>query len=114
MIAALTLLLLGLQTPEKDYLAALDSAAKAIVAANINEAAAQVDKAYAALESMGKPYKHAGHYKRVELRLRDLLRRADTLVKDTPIDDRPAAQAAYDRISAVHEKVLTGVMSKKE
>ena len=107
-------LLLFLQTPAKDYLASLDAAAQSLASSQIEAAATHAEKALATLQSLGKPYKNTGQYKRVELRLRALLRRADSLVKDTPIDTRPAAQAAYDRINAVHEKVLAGVMSKKE
>jgi hypothetical protein len=107
-------LLLFFQTPAKDCTASLDAASQALASSDIQSAADHAEKTLSTLQSLGKPYKNAGHYKRVELRLRSLLRRADSLVKDTPVDDRPAAQAGYDRLSAVHEQVLAGVMSKKE
>jgi len=107
---------------EKRYQLALDEAARALdsarqsdVTTNLEFAATAVEFALESLEAMGKPgYKNTKNYKKIELRTREFLRRADQLIKEASIDDRAVLQAAYSRINAVHEKVLEGVMSKKQ
>ena len=99
---------------EKRYQLALDYGAKALVDKDLEAAAAATEFALKSLEAMGKaPHQNGRNYKRIELRTREFLRRADALVKEASVDDRPKLQAAHDRINAVHEKVLEGVMSKK-
>jgi hypothetical protein len=106
---------------EKRYQLALLEAGKILEAAKDNdskkylEAAADLcEFALTTIESMGKPpHKNASNYKKIELKTRDFLRRAEAIRKEASIDDRPSLEAAFSRINAVHEKVLEGVMSKK-
>jgi hypothetical protein len=106
---------------EKRYQLALDVAAKALMEARqsdpkakLEEAAAATEFALKSLEAMDKPaYKNGRNYKRIELRTREFLRRAEALIKEASVEERPALEGAYNRINAVHEKVLEGVMSKK-
>ena len=106
---------------EKRYQLALAEAGKILQAAKENdaklslEAAADLTEfALTTLESMGKPpHKNAGNYKKIELKTREFLRRAEAIKKEAGIDERPSLEAAFNRINAVHEKVLEGVMSKK-
>jgi len=106
---------------EKRYQLALAEAGKILQAAKDNnpkqslEAAAELTEfALTTLESMGKPpYKNASNYKKIELKTREFLRRAEAIKKEAGIDERPSLEAAFNRINAVHENVLEGVMSKK-
>jgi hypothetical protein len=106
---------------EKRYQLALAEAGKILEAAKDNEpkksledAADLCEFALTTLESMGKPpHKNAGNYKKIELKTREFLRRVEAISKEASIDDRPGLEAAFNRINAVHEKVLEGVMSKK-
>jgi hypothetical protein len=108
--------------PEKKYMPAFDAANKAIDASRaagmdkqeLDRAAGEVEKVLQILVDTGKPpYKNAKHYKKAELKTREILRRIDTLLRDAGIDEREALQSAHDRVQAVHEKLLEGVMMKK-
>ncbi len=108
-------------TAEKRYQLALVEAGKILESARdkdprvtLESAADLTEFALSALESMGKlPHKNAGNYKKIELKTREFLRRAEAIRKEAGIDERPSLEAAFNRIYAVHEKVLEGVMSKK-
>ena len=108
--------------PEKRYQLAFDSASRSLDAARqsdtkllLEDTATATEFALQSLEEMAKPaYKNTKNYKKAELRTREFLRRVDALLKDSGIDDRPSLLSAQARINAVHEKVLLGVMSKKE
>ncbi len=108
--------------PEKKYMPAFEAANKAIDASRaagmdkqeLDKAAGEVEKVLQILVDTGKPpYKNAKHYKKAELKTREILRRIDTLLRDAGIDEREALQSAHDRVQAVHEKLLEGVMMKK-
>jgi hypothetical protein len=108
--------------PEKKYMAAFLAANQAIDASRaagmdkqeLDKAAAEVENVLKILEDTGKPpYKNAKHYKKAELKTREILRRIDTLLRDAGVDEREALQSAHDRVQRVHEKLLEGVMMKK-
>ena len=70
--------------------------------------------ALASLEAMGKhPSQNVRHYKPAEMRVRELLRRITTLRNDASIEQRPAVVECERRLTAVHETLLDGVMSKR-
>lgn len=99
---------------EKRYQAALVFALQSMVDGKIDDAVEGAEFALLSLEGMGKPpYKNAGNYKKAELRVRELLRRCDARIKEAGIDERPTLEKAHERLTAVHEKLLHGVMSKK-
>lgn len=106
---------------EKRYQLALDHAENLLITATdadrksrMNQAAEATEFALKSLEDMGKPpYRNARNYKKMELRTRAILRRAEAHLEAASIDERPSLQPALDRINAIHEKVLQGVMSKK-
>jgi hypothetical protein len=121
---------LGAQAPdaEKRYMAAFEAAHKAIDASRtatndakpeeakqlLDSAATEVESVLRILESMGKPpYKNSSNYKKAELRTREVLRRIDTLLRDAGFEEREILKSAHERVTAVHEKLLEGVMSKK-
>ncbi len=108
--------------PEKKYMAAILAANQAIDASRaagmdkqeLDKAAGEVEKVLRILEETGKPpYKNAKHYKKAELKTREILRRIDTLLRDAGVDERETLQSAHDRVQQVHEKLLEGVMMKK-
>ncbi len=115
-------LLLAAQSAPTPYLQALAEADKHLVAArtadpriNLEKAAEAVELALKALEDMGKPpYKNASNYKKAELRTRDFLRRIEALRKSANFEDRAALDSAFNRVNAVHETLIEGVMSKKK
>lgn len=108
--------------PEKKYMAAILAANQAIDASRaagmdkqeLDKAAGEVEKVLQILEDTGKPpYKNAKHYKKAELKTREILRRIDTLLRDAGVDERESLQSAHGRVQKVHEKLLEGVMMKK-
>lgn len=108
--------------PEKKYMAAILAANQAIDASRaagmdkqeLDKAAGEVEKVLQILEETGKPpYKNAKHYKKAELKTREILRRIDTLLRDAGVDERESLQSAHERVQKVHEKLLEGVMMKK-
>ena len=121
MIPILCLLFLAQSAPNA-YLQALVEADKHLTAAktaesklNLERAADSVELALKSLEDMGKPpYKNANNYKKAELRTRDFLRRIEALRKNESFDDRGALDSAFNRVNAVHETLIEGVMSKKK
>ncbi|MEJ1929834.1 hypothetical protein WDZ92_06075 [Nostoc sp. NIES-2111] len=108
--------------PEKKYMPAFAAAHQAIDASRaagmdkqeLEKAAGEVEKVLRILEETGKPpYKNAKHYKKAELKTREILRRIDTLLRDAGVEERESLQNAHDRVQRVHEKLLEGVMMKK-
>ncbi len=80
----------------------------------LKQAAEATEYSLASLEQMGKhPSRNVRHYKPTEIRVRELLRRVTTLRNDTSIEQRPAVVQCEERVTAVHEKLLDGVMSRK-
>ncbi len=99
--------------PAKRYLLALDVAEKALEEAKVEAALEAVEYSVETLQALGPAYKHGKHYKRAELRVRGFLRRTDSLAKEADLDDRPRFEAAHKQLSAIHDRLLEGVMSKK-
>jgi len=67
-----------------------------------------------ALRDTGKrPAKLTGHYKKGELKSREILRQLNDLVLALGVDDRPLAEKTRDEVSSVHEDFLLGVMTGK-
>jgi hypothetical protein len=80
----------------------------------LGEVTQAMDISLSALRETGKtPRKLGKQYKKGELRSRAILRQLENLVINIGLENRPPAEAARDRISAIHEEYLLGVMSKK-
>jgi hypothetical protein len=80
----------------------------------LSDTAEGVEYCLATLEEIGKhPSKNVRNYKPSEMRVRDLLRRLVTLRNDASIELRPAVADCEKRVSAVHDALLNGVMSKR-
>lgn len=66
------------------------------------------------LRDTGKrPAKLTGHYKKGELKSREILKQLNDLVLALGVDDRPLAERTRDEVSSVHEDFLLGVMTGK-
>jgi hypothetical protein len=83
--------------------------------AQLNEVSASVDIAYEALEQTGKdPRRNPRAFKRAEMRTRELLRRIEGLVQAVNYADREAVEKVQERVAAVHDNLLEGIMSKRK
>jgi hypothetical protein len=82
--------------------------------AALEEVAAATELALKSLRETGKrASKLARYFKRGELRTREFLRRLDGLIPALPFDDRAAGRKYRERVQAVHEDFLLGIMSGK-
>ena len=69
---------------------------------------------YRSLQETGKPArKNPKHFKRAELKLRQLIRRLDALEAEVDLDNRPKVAEANKRLHATHEQLLADIMTKK-
>ena len=53
-------------------------------------------------------------FKRAELSTRQLLRRIEGLAQSMSYEDRVAAEKLRDRVAAIHDDLLQGIMAKKK
>lgn len=91
-----------------------ESGNDAALAKALQQAAEAAEYSVAALEEMGKhPSRNVRHYKPAELRVREILRRIETLRNDVSVDQRAPVVECEKRLAAVHDKLLDGVMSRK-
>jgi hypothetical protein len=98
----------------------LGAARTAWNAGDWNAAAAALDELRASAEladsslqqSSGQP-RNNKHYKRIELRLRDLIRRIDGLRNDVDYDHREEVNKIETRVQEVHDEILAAIMTKR-
>lgn len=67
-----------------------------------------------AAESLEAGPRKIGDWKKAEMRVRDLLRRLETLRQDAPIDDRTAVEAVAARVRIANERLLALVMGRRK
>ena len=80
----------------------------------IGEVQASVDLAYGSLTETGKDARRKPKFfKQAELTTRQLLRRIEGLRESMSYQDRQLLEAVQNRVSEVHEALLTGIMGKK-
>ena len=80
----------------------------------IEHVVAGADLTIKTLEDMGKhPSKNVKNYKLSEKRLREVVRRLDTLKMDVGADERPLVEKAVHHLEEIHEKLLEGALSRK-
>jgi hypothetical protein len=102
--------------------AALDAARTAYQASDLektktslSEVGAAVDLAYDSLQQTGKEARRdPKFFKRTELSTRQLLRRIEGLAESMSFDDRGLAEKIRDRVAAIHDDLLQGIMGKKK
>ena len=101
---------------------ALDAARDDYNAGNIDKSQTEleevrdsVDLAYESLSGTGKdPHRDPKFFKRAELRTRELLRRLEGLAPGMSGVDHGTLEKVRERISAVHDNLLNGILSKKK
>lgn len=82
---------------------------------SLSEVGAAVDLAYDSLQQTGKEARRdPKFFKRTELSTRQLLRRIEGMVESMSFDDRAVAEKVRDRVAAIHDDLLQGIMSKKK
>lgn len=113
---------------EKRYAKALDNAFTAVGEARkaydesraaefvqaLAEARESVELCDESLRKTGKnPARSPKHFKRAELRLRDLLKRLEALRQYAGVDDREPVEKVKDRIQYLHEELLLDIMGRR-
>jgi len=108
---------------------ALDYAGEALNMARAAYQASDLDKTEAAFKNVGDAVELAYHslqdtgregrrdpklFKRMELATRALLRRIEGMVDSMSYQDRSVAEKLRDRVAAVHDDLLDGIMGKKK
>ena len=84
------------------------------VKSSIVELEASVDLAYDSLAGTGKDARrNPKFFKRAEMSTRQLLRRLNGMMESMSLNDRSLLEHARDRVSEVHDALLTGVMGKR-
>ena len=83
--------------------------------AQLEEVGASVDLAWDSLAQTGKdPRRSPRFFKRAEMRTRELLRRLEGLRDTMSFSDRGALDKIHERVSAIHDNLLQGIMSKRK
>jgi len=102
--------------------AALDAARTAYQASDLEktktslgEVGDAVDLAYDSLQQTGKEARRdPKFFKRAELSTRQLLRRIEGMLDSMSFDDRALAENVRDRVAAIHDDLLQGIMAKRK
>jgi len=83
--------------------------------ARLDEIKEAVDLSLDSLQKTGRPpHKLLKWYKNAELKTRELSRRLDSFGEEVSLEDRPQVQKVNERVQAVHEELLLGVLSRKK
>jgi len=85
------------------------------VRAALEEVAQAVELAHRSLRETGKnPSRSPKHFKHAEIKSRELLKRLEALALEMDAADRPMVEPIKERVTRVHDEILTGIMSKKK
>ncbi len=83
--------------------------------ASLSEVGDAVDLAYDSLQQTGKEARRdPKFFKRTELATRQLLRRIEGMAESMSFEDRAVAEKVRDRVAAIHEDLLQGIMAKRK
>jgi hypothetical protein len=82
--------------------------------AALNEVQELVNVSIESLESTHKAPRNNKYYKRAELKVTALIRRLRSLRDETSFDGRQAVEAVMNRLTEVHDQLITAIMSKKK
>jgi hypothetical protein len=80
----------------------------------LDEMGASVDLCYQSLLATGKNPRNNNHFKRAELKTRELVRRLDGLRDVVGFDERALVEKVREHVAEVHDELLKGIMSKKK
>jgi hypothetical protein len=115
--------------PEKKYARALDFAAGQIDAArkryehgemdafrsSLGEIKDSVVLCDVTLRATGRnPSKSPKHFKRAELKIREMLKRLNSFAQEVSVDDREAVTAVVQSINKIHEELLLDIMGRRK
>jgi hypothetical protein len=93
---------------------AYDGSALEKFAQALGELRESVELCDASLRQTGKnASKSPKHFKRAELKMRDLLRRIEGLRQEVSVDDRPVVEKVKDRVQYLHEELLLDIMGRR-
>jgi len=81
--------------------------------AALTEVADSVDLSYESLSASGKNPRRDKGFKKAEQRTREMLRRLDGFHQMVDFDLRPSVEKVRDRVAAVNDNLLNGIMKKK-
>jgi hypothetical protein len=86
---------------------------KAVEAA-LDEIRAAVELSSESLHSTGKKARRSPkHFKRAELRTRELARRLDSFAQEVSVDERPAVEKVRAFVVKIHDDFLNDIMGQK-
>jgi hypothetical protein len=81
----------------------------------LGEVGESVELAYHSLTDTGKDARrNPKFFKRAELRTRELMRRLEGIRETVSYQDRALVEVVRDRVAAVHDELLKGIMSKRK
>jgi flagellar biosynthesis/type III secretory pathway protein FliH len=81
--------------------------------AALTEVADSVDLSYESLSASGKNPRRDKGFKKAEQRTREMLRRLDGFHQMVDFDLRASVEKVRDRVAAVNDNLLNGIMKKK-
>src|SRR5260370_20668044 len=81
--------------------------------ANLNEARESVDLSLDSLEKSGKRPRNSSHYKKAELKLRQMLRRLAGFRDEMSLDDRKPIDDVAPRLQEVHDPLPSDIITKQ-
>ncbi len=115
--------------PEKRYVQALDFAASRIGSARKHYQHGEIEAFRAALSTMKEavelsdatlrgtgqnPSKKPKHFKRAELKIRDMLKRLRNFAQDVSVIDRDVVTTTHARLNVIHEELLLDIMGRRK
>lgn len=81
--------------------------------AALDEVLAAVELSHASLQETGKsPRRSPKHFKRAEVRTRELGRKLRDFSESVSYEDRAAVEKVRKRVQEIHDELLEGIMSK--
>jgi hypothetical protein len=84
-------------------------------AARLEEVERSVEVADSSLKQTGKkPSRSPKHFKYVELRTRELLRKLDGFRDEMSVADRPVVDRVMGKVQKIHDGLLEGIMGKSK
>ena len=81
----------------------------------LQEALDAVELSYASLKETGKnPRRSPKHFKRAEVRTREMLRRMRSIETEFSVDDRAMIEKVEARVQQIHDELLASIFRKKK
>ena len=81
---------------------------------DLSEVRDAVTLSFESLQETGKNARNDKHYKRAEMKTRELVRRLEGARDDVSFEDRDALEQVRAKVSEIHDALLQSIMSKKK